>query len=75
MDHELLRSRVEEACNKIATYGIEGCEDKEVTLACFGLLMFNGIESLRKAFNRAVWMLVSIGLSAMIAIVLALLFA
>lgn len=71
MNHEILRSAVEEACIKIAQCGISGCDDKEVTLACFGMLMFNGIDSLRKSFSRAVWMLTGIGLSAVIAIVLA----
>lgn len=74
MNHEILRSRVDEACEKIAEYGIEGCDEKEVVLACFGMLMFNGIESLKKTINRAVWGFVSSLVTTLVAIILILIF-
>jgi len=75
MNHEILRSRVEEACEKIANYGIEGCDDKEVVLACFGMLMFNGFESLKKSINKAVWTFVGCLISTLVSIILVLIFA
>lgn len=75
MNHEVLRARVEEACNKIADYGIEGCDDKEVVLACFGMLMFNGFESLKKTINRSVWAFIGSLVTTLIAIILVLIFA
>lgn len=73
MNHEILRGRVEAACQKIAEYGVEGCEDKEIILACFGMVMFNGIESLRKSLNRTAWAVSMIGVTAIISILLAVL--
>ena len=73
MNHEILRKAVEKACSKIAESGTEGVEDKDVTLACFGMLMFNGIESLRKTISKAAWIVVSCTVSAVIAILLAVL--
>lgn len=67
MDHGILKIRIEEACNKIANEGIEGCDDKDVTLACFGMLMFNGIESLKKAM----WAAFSVGIAVIISIAIA----
>jgi hypothetical protein len=74
MNHEMLRARVEEACQKISNYGIEGCEDREVTLACFGMLMFNGFDSIKKALNRAAWVFVSTLITTLVAIIIALIF-
>jgi len=74
MNHEILRGRVEEACNKIADNGIEGVDDKEVTLACFGMLMFNGFESIQKTMNRATFTFVGTTISTLIAIILVLVF-
>ena len=75
MNHEILRGRVEEACNKIADHGIEGCDEKEVVLACFGMLMFNGIDDLKRTVTRAMWMGLAIGLSAVVSIVIAVVLA
>jgi hypothetical protein len=70
MDHGILKKRVEEACDKIAKDGIERCDDKDVILACFGMLMFNGIESLKKIM----WTACGIGISIIISIALAVIF-
>lgn len=74
MNHDILKSAVEEACNKLAEEGTNGCDTKEVVLACFGMLMFNGIDSLKKTVNRAVWKVVGVGTSILVAIILTLIF-
>ena len=73
MNHDILRGRIEEACDNIAEYGIEGVSDKEVTLACFGLLMFNGIDSLKKVITKSVIAICTLLAGALIAILLAVL--
>ena len=80
MENEILKAKFEEACKKLAEKGIEGSTDKEVTLVCFGTLMFNGIDSLEKSVNKlrgsltkAMWTVVGVGVSALIAIVIQLL--
>lgn len=80
MNHDILKVRVEEACKKIADSGVEGVDDKEVVLACFGMMMFNGLEHLSKdlkdlkmTLNRTAWAISSLVISTLIAIVLALL--
>jgi hypothetical protein len=51
MDHEFLKRQVEEACDKLVNDGIDRCSDKDVTLACFGLLAFNGLSGIQQELS------------------------
>jgi hypothetical protein len=74
MDHSILESRVQEAVDKIASHGIEGVSEKEVVLACFGLVMFNGLETLNKTIKQSTWTIVGVAISTLIAIIVTLIF-
>ena len=79
----LFEALVEDAIGEVATKGIDKCSSKKVTLACFGLLAYNGIDSLatemketRNAVNKFVrkflWCSIPIMFSFLLAVILAL---
>lgn len=81
-DHNgILESAVHKATEKLAEKGIEGVSSKEVILVSFGSLGLNGgiatsrqVTSLVKEVRRFGWKIVGACFTALIAIILALIF-
>jgi len=76
----ILASAIQKAITKIAEKGIENCTTKDVILASFGSLSFNGglatseevnglAKDIRKCFSRTIGVTVAIAVSVIMALI------
>ncbi len=75
MDDRILESMVDKACNNLAEHGIDSVTDKDVVLACFGAMAFNGLAGIKKELmetRQLIWKVAQIGLSVMLTAVVSI---